>query len=99
LNLTGNPELLDLCRRFHVRRLDVFGSAATERFDPARSDLDFLVEFAPDSPAGASDDYFGLREALIELFGRPVDLVMEPLRNPFFRQRVMAERKTVFQDS
>ena len=37
--------LAELCRRFHVRTLDVFGSAVTGRFDPARSDLDFLVQF------------------------------------------------------
>ena len=35
-------ELDELCRRHHVRRFELFGSAATGRFDPARSDLDFL---------------------------------------------------------
>src|SRR5437868_4983824 len=39
------PKLRSLCRRFHVRRLELFGSAAREDFDPARSDLDFLVAF------------------------------------------------------
>src|SRR4051794_32889922 len=39
-----------LCRRFNVRRLDLFGSAATGRFDPGHSDLDLLVEFEPMSP-------------------------------------------------
>jgi hypothetical protein len=38
-------ELRELCRQFHVRRLDVFGSATGDDFDPARGDLDFLVEF------------------------------------------------------
>jgi predicted nucleotidyltransferase len=38
-------ELRALCRRFHVRRLDLFGSAARGDFDPERSDVDFLVEF------------------------------------------------------
>ena len=40
--------LTDLCRRFGVRRLELFGSAATDAFDPSRSDLDFLVEFLPE---------------------------------------------------
>jgi uncharacterized protein len=65
-------ELRELCRRFHVRRLDLFGSAAGEDFDPARSDLDFLVEFQPE--ALAFDIYFDLKEALEALFGRKVDL-------------------------
>ena len=38
-------EVIDLCRRYGVRRLELFGSAATGAFEPERSDLDFLVEF------------------------------------------------------
>jgi predicted nucleotidyltransferase len=41
-------ELRVLCRRFHVRRLDLFGSAARGDFDPERSDVDLLVEFDQD---------------------------------------------------
>ena len=55
-------ELRDLCRRFHVRRLEVFGSAARGDFDPARSDLDFLVEFQPLPPGAYADAVFGLKE-------------------------------------
>ena len=36
-----------LCRQFGVQRLDVFGSAAGEAFDPQRSDIDFVVDFGP----------------------------------------------------
>ena len=43
-------ELRELRRRFHVRRLELFGSAAGDDFDPARSDLDFLVEFERGAP-------------------------------------------------
>ncbi|HXZ89231.1 MAG TPA: nucleotidyltransferase domain-containing protein [Candidatus Binataceae bacterium] len=83
-------ELQELCRRFHVRRLDVFGSAARgEGFDPARSDLDFLVEFEPLQPGAYVDAYFGLKEGLEELFGRPADLVSAAsIRNRYFRQSV-----------
>jgi predicted nucleotidyltransferase len=53
-------ELEDLCRRFHVRRLDLFGSATGNDFDPARSDLDFLVEFDRRAPEALSfDTFFG----------------------------------------
>jgi hypothetical protein len=41
-----------LCREFGVMRLELFGSAATEAFDPARSDIDFIVEYAPDTSLG-----------------------------------------------
>ena len=66
-----------LCRRFHVCRLDLFGSGADERFDQARSDLNFLVAFEALPGAAYVDAYFGLREGLAGLFGRPVDLLTE----------------------
>ncbi len=82
-------ELQVLCRRFHVRRLDVFGSAARSDFDPARSDIDLLVEFEPMRPGAYVDAYFGLKEELEQLFGRPVDLISAAsIRNPYFRQSV-----------
>jgi predicted nucleotidyltransferase len=89
--------LPEVCRRFHVRRLDLFGSAVAGGFDPARSDLDLLVAFEPLPPSDYAAAYFGLREALETLVGRPVDLVTEAaLRNPHFRRRVEAERHPLF---
>jgi predicted nucleotidyltransferase len=87
-----------LCRRFAVRRLDLFGSAATGRFDPVRSDLDFLVSFDDLLPPGAyADAWFGLRAELEALFGRPVDLLTESaLENPYLRRQVDAERRPLF---
>lgn len=82
------PEVRVLCARFGVQRLTLFGSAATERFDPASSDLDFLVEF-DGNPVGLANRYFGLVEALEALFDRPVDLVeTRAITNEFFRAGV-----------
>ena len=82
-------QLHALCRRFRVKRLELFGSAATGR-DLARArDLDFLVDLGDLPPAEYADAYFGLKEALERMFSRPVDLLTVPsLRNPFFKQRV-----------
>ncbi len=92
-----NAELADLCRRFHVRRLDLFGSATTDRFDPATSDLDFLVEYEPMVPELLVDSYFGLLEALEALFQRSVDLVSaRTIRNPYFAESVEATRQPVY---
>lgn len=68
-------EVGKLCARFAVRRLELFGSATTEAFEAARSDLDFLVEFDPAPGMTPFEQYFGLKEALEALFGRTVDLV------------------------
>lgn len=82
-------ELESLCRRFGVRRLELFGSAATGRDRPAESDLDFLVEFDELPPGGYADAYFDLLESLEALFGRPVDLVVaSAIRNPYFLEAV-----------
>ncbi|NPV58909.1 MAG: DNA polymerase subunit beta [Actinobacteria bacterium] len=82
-------EIEVLCRRFGVKRLEVFGSAARGTFQSDKSDLDFLVELeAPEVP-GYADRYFGLLESLEALFGRPVDLVVSSaIRNPYFRKTV-----------
>jgi uncharacterized protein len=89
--------IAELCRRFGVRRLYLFGSAATGRFDPARSDLDFLVEFEPDNTRNYADAYFGLLEQLEALFSRSVDLLTPAsLKNPYLRKRVLGERRMVF---
>ncbi|HUX27908.1 MAG TPA: nucleotidyltransferase domain-containing protein [Terracidiphilus sp.] len=83
------PELVKLCQEFHVLRLELFGSAVRGDFDPAHSDLDFLVEFEP-LPAGAyATAFFGFKEALEQLFGNSVDLVVpSAVRNPYFRQSI-----------
>jgi len=52
-------ELEELCRRFHVRRLELFGSAASGEFNPESSDLDFLVMFEDLEPAAYADAYLG----------------------------------------
>ncbi len=94
---TNLPAVQALCRRFGVRRLDLFGSAATGRFDPARSDLDFLVEFEPMSPSPYAKACHHLREGLEQLFGRPVDLLTEPaLVNPYLRRQIESEKRNVY---
>lgn len=87
----------DLCRRFHVARLEVFGSAADGTFDPTRSDLDFLVDFQPLEPAQLADSYFGLLDELQLLFQRRVDLVTSrSVRNPYFLRGVNETRRPLY---
>jgi len=87
----------EICARFGVRRLEVFGSAATGAFDPQRSDLDFMVDFHPGSLMRPFDQYFGLKEELEALFARPVDLVMEGASsNPYFLESVNKSRRLLY---
>jgi len=95
---THREELRELCRRFQVRRLDVFGSAARGDFDPARSDLDFLVEFAAqeDDLARIAD----FKEALEALLARRVDLVdrkaIESSQNYIRKRHILAGAEPVY---
>jgi uncharacterized protein len=89
--------IASLCQRYHVEQLDVFGSATSDSFDPRRSDLDFLVVFAPCTPTEHYERYFSLVEDLEGLFGRPVDLVEAPaIRNPYFLRSVNETRTTLY---
>lgn len=86
-----------LCRQYAVQRLELFGSGTTAAFDPTRSDLDFLVEFGPDTGRDLFHRYFELREALQKLFARKVDLVMAgALKNPYFIDAVNKTRQLVY---
>lgn len=98
--LDRRDDIAALCRRHHARRLELFGSASRSDFDPARSDLDFLVSFDELPPVDYYDAFFSLKEGLEAMFDRPVDLVVErAVRNPYLKQRVDAERQSVYASS
>ena len=87
-----------LCRRYGVRRLEVFGSAARgDDFNPATSDADFLVEFTPDNTLPPLEQFFGLAENLETLLGRHVDLVdPKAVRNPYLLAGINRARELVY---
>jgi hypothetical protein len=91
-------ELAELCRRYGVERLYLFGSALSDRFIPGSSDLDFVVEMRNREPTGSyADRYFGFAEELERLFGRPIDLITEQsIRNPYFRHEVETTRQLIY---
>ena len=94
---TNRAQLAQLCRKYHVRRLNVFGSATRADFDATVSDFDFLVEFEPIAPIDYAQAYFSLKEALEALFHRPVDLVTSTsVNNPYFRASLAASEQTVY---
>lgn len=89
--------LKDLCQKHRVRRLELFGSATGQGFDPESSDLDFLVEFEQLRDNEYADAYFGLLEDLKALFRREVDLVVESaVKNPYLRQSINRSRKLLY---
>ena len=90
-------QLAAVCRHSRALRLDAFGSTVRDDFDPATSDLDFIVEFEPLAPVPYAEAFFTLKEDLEALFRRPVDLVTEgSIDNPYLRRRIDAQRQTVY---
>ena len=86
-----------LCRLSGVKRLELFGSAARDDFDLEHSDFDFLVEFDDSDQGDPLQSYFGLKEALERLLGRPVDLVMPAaIKNPYILDSINRDRQLVY---
>ena len=89
--------VVELCRRYGVARLDVFGSGARGAdFDPARSDLDFLVAFEPGSDIPPLRRYVGFAEELEEIFGRRVDVIEREALN---ESRNYIRRRSILNDA
>jgi len=86
-----------LCREHGVERLEVFGSAADGRFDPARSDFDFIVTFSAAAQPSIARHFVSLADELERLLGRRVDLLTnQPIRNPYLHKAVEASRRDFY---
>ena len=86
--------LADICRRYQVRELAVFGSAARGAMRPD-SDIDMLVEFLPEAEIGLLE-HAGLMLDLAQLLGCGVDLVSKRGLKPFIRDSVLREARPVY---
>ena len=86
-------KIAKFCRRHHIRKLAVFGSALREDFRPD-SDLDVLVEFEPGHTPGLA--FFGMEQELSEMLGRSVDLNTPQFLSPYFREKVLAEAEVQY---
>ena len=92
-------QLLDLCKRYPVDRLYLFGSILTDRFDPEKSDVDMQVLFeSMEDPATIGAIMWKFWDELEAVLGRKVDLLTKPeIRNPFFRQEVEHTRQLIYE--
>lgn len=87
--------IIALCRQYGIRKLEVFGSATTDRFDAASSDVDFIVDLGG-YERGVAKRFMRFARVLESLLGRRVDVITEvQIRNPYFRKAVNEQRVTI----
>ena len=88
-----SEKLTELCRRYRIVELSIFGSTARGDRRPD-SDVDVLVEFEPGVSWGW--DYFGLEQELAQMFGRPVDLATKKWLKPSVRAEILRDAHVVY---
>ncbi len=95
--LAKREEIAELCRKHHVRRLSVFGSAARDDFDPATSDVDIIVEFEEVPVSEYSDNKWALHDELVSQFNRKVDLLTwKSVKNRYLLRSIERSQQTIY---
>lgn len=84
----------EFCERNHIRKFSIFGSVLRADFSP-ESDLDVLVEFEPQHTPGLK--FFAMQDELSRLLGRQVDLNTKGFLSQYFRDRVVQEARTIYE--
>ena len=87
-------EVAEICRRYQVKELAVFGSAARGEMRPD-SDIDLLVDFLPEARPGLLGLAAMMRE-LSALLDRHVDLAVKPALKPLIRPEVLSEAQVIY---
>jgi len=86
-------QIADFCRRHHIQRLAIFGSALRDDFTP-ESDVDVLVNFQKGREPGFA--FFDMQDELTELLGRKVDLHTPGFLSRYFRDKVLQEAEVQY---
>jgi hypothetical protein len=85
----------EFCRRYHVRKLSLFGSVLRPDFRPD-SDVDVLVRFVTSAEITLSD-LADMEAELSGLLNRKADLIEEAsLKNPYRRHAILHSEKTIY---
>ena len=93
-----HEDLFRLCEEYHVKRLELFGSATSDDFEPGRSDIDMVVDFLPMPPAQHAESYFGLMRDLKKILGTEIDLLeAAPINNPYFKQAIEQTKMVLYE--
>ena len=92
-------EIIALCKKHGLLRLEVFGSAARGTdFDEINSDLDLIAKFDYEKRKQTFAEYFSFVEDIERVVGRRVDLSEDvPIDNPYLKQSINQSRELVYE--
>jgi uncharacterized protein len=89
--------IVQICEKYNVSRLYVFGSVVTERFSDESSDLDLLVELEPMPFIDRGENLMHFWDEVENLFHRKVDLLTDqPIKNQYFKAQVDKTKKLIY---
>jgi predicted nucleotidyltransferase len=90
-------KIAGFCRARGIRKLSLFGSVLRDDFDPVRSDVDVLAEFAPGVRPGLK--FFGYADELAGIIGRKVDFNTEAWLSEYFRDEIVREAVPIYEQA
>jgi hypothetical protein len=92
----SQTELVEICKKYHIRKLSIFGSAARGAMTP-KSDIDILVEFADEHTPGLLT-VSHIENELSGLLGRKVDLRTPEDLSRHFRDDVVRDAVVQYEE-
>ena len=92
-----HDDFIDICRAHKVSKIYAFGSSITDHFDPAKSDIDVIVDLEISDPIEYGETLLSLWDRLESFFNRKVDLLTEDsITNPYLRKSIEATKKLIY---
>lgn len=89
-------KIIDLCNKYKVHKLYVFGSILTNRFND-NSDIDLVVDFDKTEVNDYFDNYFDFKYSLEDLLGREIDLLEEQtIKNQYLKKNVDSTKALIY---
>lgn len=92
-----HEKIAEFCQSRGIRKLSLFGSVLRDDFDPARSDVDVLVEFQPGVRPGLK--FFGYADELAPVIGHKVDFNTKEWLSEYFREEVVREAMPIYEQA
>lgn len=93
-------KIIELCKKYRVKKLYVFGSILTDRFNDD-SDIDFSVDFDSESinreQLDWADIFFNFLHELENLFDRKIDIVFDNnIKNKYFKRELDQTKQLIY---